>query len=120
MDGLEEHNKRMKVVHESTSPIREVSSSVSYCLVAPSSSVSPQLKKLDEVLTGSRSYEPIQLNDYSPDDARKRYNFLQCLKCGLSLPIVHLTYKAGNNVGDVHYIWHGNTGDTDVSLLEQS
>jgi len=120
INGLEEHNKRMKFVHQSISPVREVSSSVSYCVVAASTSVHSQLKKIDNIVARSSPYEPIHLNNHSPADARHRYNFLQVLKGGLSMPVVHLSYKTGNNIGDVHYIWHGNTHDTDVTLLEHS
>ena len=34
--------------------------------------------------------------------------------------IVHLSFKTGNNIGDLHYVWHGNTEDTDVALLEKN
>ena len=46
--------------------------------------------------------------------------FLQLLKGGLSLPVVHLSFKTGNNIGDLHYVWRGNTEDTDVALLEKN
>ena len=34
--------------------------------------------------------------------------------------MVHLSFKTGNNIGDLHYVWRGNTEDTDVALLEKS
>ena len=36
------------------------------------------------------------------------------------MPIIHLTYKSGNNKGDLHLVWHGNEDDSVTSLLEQS
>ncbi len=58
------------------------------------------------------------MNEHCPVDARHRYNFLQALKGGLSIPVVHLTYKTGNNVGDLHYIWHGNPSENAKAVLE--
>ena len=29
-------------------------------------------------------------------------------------------YKPGNNVGDLHYIWHGDPSEKDTTVLEQS
>ena len=75
---------------------------------------------IDEIVTNSSPFVPILLNDHSPVDARHWYNFLQLLKGGLSLPVVHLSFKTGNNIGDLHYVWHGNTEDTDVALLEKN
>lgn len=120
VDGLEEHCKRMKAVHQSTLPVREVSDCVSYSLVAASTMVNSQLRKIDDIVKALSPLEPLLLNDHCPINARHRYNFLQLLKGGLSLPVVHLSYKAGNNVGDLHYIWHGDPNDTDVVLLEHS
>lgn len=112
VDGFEEHNKRMKNVHRSPSPIREVSSSFSYCLIPGYKGVHLHLSKVDEIVITSSPFEP---NDHSPADARHRYNFLQSLKGGLSVPVVHLTYKAGNNIGDLHYIWRGDIKDTEIA-----
>ena len=33
------------------------------------------------------------------------------------MPVIHLT---GNNIGDLHYIWRGDTQDTDVTIFERS
>ena len=65
-------------------------------------------------------YDAINVNDYSPVDSRGRYLFLQALKEGISMPIIHLTYKPGNNKGDLHFVWCGNEDDSVTSLLEQS
>ncbi len=47
------------------------------------------------------SYEPLHMNEHCHSDASHRYNLLQALKGGLSIPVVHLTYKTSNNVGDL-------------------
>ena len=60
------------------------------------------------------------MNEHCPNDAKRRYQFLQALKGELSIPVVHLIYKSGNNVGDLHYIWHGDPSEKDASVLERS
>ena len=54
-DELEQHNKRTKHNHQCPSPVREVSSSISYSLVAPSTSIHSQLLIIDEIVTNSSS-----------------------------------------------------------------
>ena len=50
----------MKAVHQSPSPVREVSSSVSY---SASTSVQSKLKKINEIVVNSSPFVPILLND---------------------------------------------------------
>ena len=76
--------------------------------------------KLKEIVVNLSPFEPLLLNDEAPLDARHRYNFLQLLSGGLSVPVIHLTFKSGNNIGDLHYIWRGDTQDTDVTIFECS
>lgn len=82
--------------------------------------VSSCLNSVNELIQTCPSYQPILVNEHSPADARGRYKFLQELKHGLSVPIVHLTYKSGNNLGDLHYIWYGDSAESSVAILEQS
>ncbi len=119
-DSLGEHLKRMKEVHASDTPVRKLSDWVSYCFIDVARSVSSSLHSVDAIIQGYPSYQPLLVNEQSPSDARRRYNFLQELKHGLSIPVVHLTYKAGNNVGDLHYIWHGDHAETSTAVLERS
>ena len=60
------------------------------------------------------------MNEHSPNDVKHRYQFLQALKRGHSIPVVHLMYKSGNNDGDLHYIWHVDPSEKDTSVLKQS
>ena len=51
-------------------------------------------------------YPFINLDEYSPVDAKKRYLFIKEVKNGAQVPTILLTYSPGNNVGNSHFIWH--------------
>ena len=120
-DSLEEHSKRMKSVHSSEEPVRKVSDCISYTIIASTCTrkVPGSLESIDKIIKESLSYEPVHVNEHCPNDAKHRYQFLQAMKGGLSIPVVHLMYKFGNNVGDLHYIWHGDPSEKDTSVLER-
>ena len=50
------------------------------------------LESIDKIIKESPSYEPVHVNEHCPNDAKHRYQFLQALKGGLSIPVVHLMH----------------------------
>ena len=99
-----------------------MSDCISYTFVASTCTrrVPGSLESIVKIMRESPSYEPVHVNEHCPNDAKRRYQFLQAPKGGLSIPVVHLMYKTGNNVGDLDYIWHGDPSEKDASVLEQS
>jgi len=64
------------------------------------------LEDIHKSLVSKGCYKCVFLSDFLPSDARKRYNFLQCLeKTGLPFPIMLLTSSSGNNLGNLHFVW---------------
>ena len=51
------------------------------------------LESIDKIIKESPSYESVHVNEHCPNDAKHRYQFLQAMKGGLSIPVVHLMYK---------------------------
>lgn len=79
---------------------------ISVTYIKPSSQLFPRFDQLNDTLEMVPHYQPKLLNDYCPDDPRRRYDFLQSLKStGLQFPILILTHSTGNNVGNMHFVW---------------
>ena len=61
------------------------------------------------------------LKDFLPSDARKRYNFLQCLeKTGLPFPIMLLMSSSGNNLGNLSFVWKVGSDDSIEQCFQTS
>ena len=61
---------------------------------------------------------PVELDRLIPRDRHCRYDYVQVLKCGLSPPVVLVTYSPGSNIGSYHWLWL--TDATDISSALQS
>ncbi len=51
-----------------------------------------------------------------PDDRRRRYEWTQALKQGLHVPIVHVQYCPGSNIGNLGWIWQCTATNIDDAL----
>lgn len=49
---------------------------------------------------------PLELGKFLPPDRQKWYEWLQGLRMGLDVPLIHVTDAPGSNVGNLHWIWH--------------
>ena len=50
--------------------------------------------------------EYLALNEFTPDQPRQTYKFIQCSeRNGLPVPIMLLTYSSGNNARNLHSVW---------------
>jgi hypothetical protein len=101
-------NKSMKIHHASSEP---VSFSDSSCLkfINATSKVLPLLSALNEAVTSSPYYHKLFVKEYSPDDKRRRYLFIQELEKGLTSSIFLFTYTHHSNVGNYHFVWKAPT-----------
>ena len=115
-DLLLEKRARMEVVHSSTEVVRHISEylRVSYTkrrALPPTflSPVSDAIKRLDHST-------PLELGRLLPTDRHQRYGWLQALKGGLDVPLVHVTYAPGSNIGNVQSVWHCTSMSIDEAL----
>ena len=100
-------------LHLSAIPVRQLSDSLSVEVIEKSSVRFPCFGDLCQVLEGVGMYQHLSLDDFCPDDARHRYDFLQKMKRGIDIPVVMLTYSPGNNQGNLHFIWKYESMDVE-------
>ncbi|KAI8485273.1 hypothetical protein Bbelb_370200 [Branchiostoma belcheri] len=59
--------------------------------------------QLEKHLADTEEYKVCFLNDFAPTDYRKRYTYISELQLPMSIELY--TYKTGNNLGSLHFIW---------------
>ncbi|KAI8516352.1 hypothetical protein Bbelb_049330 [Branchiostoma belcheri] len=59
--------------------------------------------QLEKHLAVTEEYKVCFLNDFAPTDYRKRYTYISELQLPMSIELY--TYKTGNNLGSLHFIW---------------
>jgi len=110
---LSSQSKKMSEAHHQTTPVRQLSNSLSIKYLKPCRQ-NTMFEAISESLTSKGYHECLFLNDFLPSDARKRYGFIQCLeKSGLAYPIILLTHSSGNNLGNLNFVWKV---ESDVSI----
>uniref|UniRef100_A0A1X7SEY3 Uncharacterized protein n=1 Tax=Amphimedon queenslandica TaxID=400682 RepID=A0A1X7SEY3_AMPQE len=87
---LSMRNKAMKLHHSSPEPSVSFSDAQSIKFMKSSSDISPLLTELDTAIKSSSYYTHIFVNDYTPDDKRRRYLFMRELDRGVSEPSVSI------------------------------
>ena len=51
-------------------------------------------------------FQSVLVNEFSPDDSYKRYEYMRKLKAlGLHFPSALLIYSHGNNIGNLSFLW---------------
>ena len=123
---LSMRNKAMKLHHSSPEPSVSFSDAQSIKFIKSSSDMSPLLTELNTAIKSSPYYTRIFVNDYTPDDKRRRYLFMRELDKGVSEPTYLFTYTHPSNVGNYHFIWKvpssvadmGNSSDN-LRLIEE-
>ena len=104
---LHEKNKAMKLVHTFSIPWHSLSEGLDVFYLGPVTRViNEQVQMLASKIIEAGPYPFINLDEYSPVDAKKRYLFIKEVKNGAQVPTILLTYSPGNNVGNSHFIWH--------------
>jgi hypothetical protein len=97
----------MKTLHTKLQPIREVGDHLTFMFLPVASDIAfSAFQRLEQALQAKEYYQSVQIADFAPDEASKRYNYTKRLKTrGLPFPTAMLTYSHGNNVGNVSFIW---------------
>lgn len=119
-DLLTSHNKRMKEIHSSPVPIRQLSDSLSISVINKSALRYPRYNEIFGVLSDLEPYQHICLTDLCPEDPRERYRLITGLKNGLDIPVVSLTYSPGNNCGNMHFLWKYPDTESMGTVFERS
>jgi hypothetical protein len=106
-DYLNVQCKKVKLAHQSPTPVRTLADSMCVKYVKTcSSSCLPCFDALNQCLAEKQPYEHVFLNSFAPDDSRKRFEFLQSLeRSGCQYPIVIVTHFPGNNAGNIYFTW---------------
>ena len=77
--------------------------------------------KLNQALEAKDPHQHLLLNDYAPDDPKKRYEYLQSLeRSGVQFPVVILTHSSGNNLGNLHFIWRSLSAEKVEETFQHS
>ena len=64
------------------------------------------LDSLNAVLSSIEEFQYVDVGEFSPCDAHKKYKYIQKMMNGLcySVPCCLLAYSAGGNVGNLNFV----------------
>ena len=103
---LIDHNEKIKRLHLSIQPPRNVSDNLVFQFLPCIDSSHHILDRLSSKLQSKENYDFLVVEEVCPSEPRKKYEYLEKLKSGLSnVCVAMLTYTHGNNVGNVHFVW---------------
>ena len=103
----------MESVHASEHVVRSIGDCLSLHYTGVRNSCPPYLLPVTDSVTRAGLNQPVELGELLPVDRRRRYDWLMEVKKGLSVPLIHLSYSPGSNIGNLTWIWH-----TDVSSID--
>ena len=98
---LRQQCKAAKVRHESIAD----SDSETLTVLPIITVVSSQLTPLNDIVKEMSCYNNVHVNDYSGADPKKKYQYVQDLRKGLTVPIVLYTCSLGSNLGNHLFVW---------------
>ena len=76
---LSEQNSKVKRLHSSSHPVRQISDNISLQLLPHASTTSKTMSELESQLMMKANFEYISLDDICPREPRHKYRFLQNL-----------------------------------------
>lgn len=118
-DYLQKSCKKVLLNQSLSSPTREISDHLSFQFLTVNM-LTPrpaELNNLHGCLENLPEFEFVSVEEFSPGDPKKKYQYLQTLKTkGFPFPSALLTYSHGNNVGNLNFIWRvPSTSETSFS-----
>ena len=115
-DLLIEKRSRMELVHNSPEVVRTIGENLTvrytHTRVQPPSYLSP----LSDAVMSAGLNVPVEIGQMLPTDRRQKYDWVEEIRKGLRVPLVHVTYSPGSNVGNVHWIWQSDATSIDSAL----
>ena len=98
-------NKRSKEVHASPVPVHEIADNMFVTVLPVTFCRPPLLANLISKLEDISDFEYVSVDDFCHLDARKRFEYIHAVKAGLPFKTIFFTYKHGNNIGNLNFIW---------------
>ena len=110
-----------KRLHLFTEPVRQIADNLSFQILPQSSAGNHGFQELESKLMNRELYEYVVLETVCPQDPRKKYEFIQNLKCySLTARCTLLTYAHGNYIGNTHFVWKVCDAEDAFSLSQQT
>ena len=104
---------KQKSSNDSIEPVRCFADGISVKVLQSNSKSHPSLVAVEQALEPADMYSYLSLEDFLLENSQWRYAFIRRLEDGLKMPCVLLTYSAGNNKGNFHFVWEcaGSEGE---------
>jgi hypothetical protein len=103
---LHKKNKRIKINHELSHPVRELSENLKLKFVAASSIITSSLADIDDLLKDKSEYSFESLTHILPTNAVQKHRLMDTLLSnGLPYPCIILIYSPGSNIGNLVFAW---------------
>ena len=115
-DHLVDKRIRMQAVHSAEEVVRNIGDSLSVRFTGVRHSPPPYTAPISEAVMAAGPETPVELGELLPSDRRRKYDWLMEVRNGLGVPLVHVTYSLGSNVGNLTWIWHSTATDIDSAL----
>jgi len=106
---LSKNAKRMKLYHESPTPVREISENLKLKLLPPAvlRVLPSSLVALDDFLRDKQDYQYEAFTHRFPSDSVQKHRFMDTvLSTDLLCRCVLLIYSPGSNIGNQVYAWN--------------
>ena len=95
---------KMQVVHSSQEVVRNISQNLTVRFTGVRAMPPTFLAPVCEAIVAAGPDVPQEVGALLPSDRRRRYEWMQEIKRGLQVPLVHVTYAPGSSVGNLHWI----------------
>ncbi len=114
--NLEKTNENMNRLHQSLDPTKKRPEKGTKH-IEPKLLRNDRYKPLEDDLTQRKDYEPVNLNDYLPNDYRRKYFYISEL--AMPFPITMTTFPSGGQKVDIHFAWKRSGGEVSIDLEDQ-
>ena len=104
-DYLGKSNKKMKEHHVTMVPSRQLATNLSISFLSVTDLRPSMLDSLNSQLSSTEEFQYVDVSEFSPTDAHKKYKYIHKVMSGLCVPCCLLTYSAGGNVGNLNFVW---------------
>lgn len=107
---------RMELVHKSPEIVRTVGENLTVRYTHARVLPPAYLSLLSDAVVSASLNVPVEIGQMLPTDRRRRYDWVEELRRALHVPLVHVTYSPGSNVGNIHWIWQSDASSVDNAL----
>ena len=85
-------------------PSRQLATNFSISFLSVTDLRPSMLDSLNSQLSSFEEFQYVDVSEFSPTDAHKKYKYIQKVMSGLCVLCCLLTYSAGGNVGNLNFI----------------